>query len=144
LAPAELARLRERASTQAVWGDLAAAVASSAAPGIDVLLDEHGMRLPDVTRASVGEWIRFKDNWLHGGEDVGVLTDLIEGIGPALHPDAGGVFTLPDLDGLMNELEWSEAADGSRRGVLDLSEEGPGSSSRVRIEVHTSSSSSRR
>jgi Putative zinc-finger len=141
LESAELASLRAQAERPELWGATLAVLPPAAVPrsDLDALLDRYSADLSPATRTSLGRWMAFKDQWIRGPEDMGVLWDLIDELGPTLPSPQAPDFTLPDLEGLYGSIEWTVDEDGVRHGRLEVERQTGNGSSVLRVEVRSSS-----
>tara|TARA_R110002126_G_scaffold82806_7_gene202639 strand:- start:25829 stop:27052 length:1224 start_codon:yes stop_codon:yes gene_type:complete len=144
--PHQLVQLRRAGDRGTLWDDAYAATTATGTTGtrpeLGPFVSSFAGELPQVTQRSLQDWLAYKDRWVQSSEDPSDLMGLIESLPriwlmSGLDPDIAEDFQLPNLESLLDEIEWTVTENGARRGELNLQSKGIHSFRSIMIVIET-------
>lgn len=124
----DLGALKSALARPGIWSSALAAATPDGMTrfpsAVGVVVSQGGGVLPERTRDSLRNWVRFKEDLVQGERHTGDMFGLLDSIPSILAGStaAAGSFALPDLDDLFEQIEWTVDAEGNRRGELHVEE----------------------
>jgi len=144
--PRQLVQLRRDGDRASLWDDAYAVTHATGVtgtrPDLAPFVSTFAGDLPQATQESLRDWLAYKDRWVQSAEDPSDLVGLIESLPrmwlmTGLDPDIAEDFELPNLESLLEQVEWTLTEGGARRGELNVQTQGINSFRSIMIVIET-------